>query len=195
MKLATAANYFTRTPIAGWNGSKWVCHLTTASLIPYDRFISDREFGLKRRMLLIRPEDTTFDDYSVIRFPNNEIYMVGMHDSDMQMDEYSRTLLIHRAQYQVEMFQFNTVTKASGMPGNMTRASLGLYWGDAERVRSSKSKEFDHVSFTQSTLTLPRDCPIDTNNEISAGGKFYTIEESYMASGFRQCRAMAKRSS
>lgn len=194
MKLGDAANYFANTPISGWNGTAWVANVTTVTLLPFDRFVSDHETSNKRRFLLIRPDDTTFDTYSVIKLPNGEAYLVGMHDSDIAVSEYSKSLLIHRAPFQVELFGFTAVKKASGMSGSVTRTSLGHYWGDTERITFTTSKEFDQIAFTQATLTLPRDCPVDTQHEIAVGGKYYTISESNMVSGFRQCRAMAKRS-
>jgi hypothetical protein len=194
MRLATAANRFARTPISGWNGTAWVANVTTVTLLPFDRFISEREFGNKRRFLLVRPNDTTFDTYSVIKLPSQEIYLVGMHDSDIQVDEYSRSLLIHRVQGLADLIGFTKVIKASGMAGTAVRAVLRQVWCDTERVTSSKSKEFDQIAFTQVTLTFPRDCVVDTENEVQIGGQYYTLSESYMASGFRQCRGMAKRS-
>jgi hypothetical protein len=56
MGLKTAANYFVRTPIYGWNGTTFVPTGAKGALDPYDRFVSEREFGLKRRMLLVNPD-------------------------------------------------------------------------------------------------------------------------------------------
>jgi hypothetical protein len=193
-KLGRAANYFINTPVAGWNGTGWDDNITMVSLQTYDRFISDREFGSKRRMLLVRPGEIAFDTYSVIKFSDDSVYMVGTDASDIAVDQYSRVMVAYKAQGMAEILGFTKTLSASGMAGSAVRTVIGHAWCDAERVTSSNSKEFDHVSFTQSTLTLPRDATVGTENEVHIGEKYYTISESFLEFGLRTCRAMAKRS-
>lgn len=195
MNLAEAASYFADTPIAGWNGSGWDEEVTTVTLLPYDRSASNIEAGNKRRFLLAKVEDETFEGYSVIRLPNEQVYLVGFTNVDMVTDEYSQVVSIHRALYQIELISFTKTLAASGMAKSVARTSLGTYWGDLERTSGTNSKEFEQIAFSQTLVTLPRDCPVDTDNELSANGKFYAISEAYDTSGFKICRAMAKRSS
>lgn len=195
MELGRAASYFSTTPVDGWNGTDWDQEVTTVTVDPYDRFISEREFGNKRRMLLVKPDDEYFHKYSVIKLPSGDVYMVGSRNSDIQGEEYSQVVLIHRAIDLGSVYSFTKTTKASGMAGTAVRTLSGEWWADAERVTFANAKEFDSVAFSTMTLTLPRDCTIDTDQELELDGRFYDVRESYMSAGFRQCRAIAKRSS
>lgn len=195
MRLDKAANYFNDTPVDGWNGVNWINNVMQATLLPYDRFIAERAFGLKRRMLMVKANETALDYYPVIRLPSGDIYMVGAENSDIDYAVYSRVFMIHRAAHYGELFGFVKTLTASGMPGSVARSSIGTTWCDVERITSSNSKEFDNVTFSQVQIILPRNTVVDTEHELSAGGKFYDIKESIFDSGFWQCRAVMKRSS
>lgn len=195
MNLGSAASYFADTPVAGWNGTGWDEAIAMVAFLPYDRSVSSTEASHKRRFLLARVEDTVFENYTVIKLPNEQVYLVGVTNADMVMDEYSKIVSIHRATYQIDLIGFTKTLAASGMAKSVARTSLGTYWGDLERTSGTNSKEFEQITFSQTLLTLPRDCPVDTDNELSANGKFYAISEAYTEAGFRLCRAMAKRSS
>jgi hypothetical protein len=194
MHLGSAANYFSKTRVDGWNGADWDLEIASVTLLGYDRFISERQFGIKRRMLLVRADDDLFPAYPVIRLPSNEVYLVGESNSDVSDDEYSKVYLIHRAQGIGTLYEFTQTTKASGMKGTAVRAGLGSYWCDVERVTMSNSKEFDNVVFSQMTITLPRGCPVNTDQELFMDGRYLTIQEAVEDSGFKQCRGIAKRS-
>jgi len=195
MNLATAATYFAETAVSGWNGTTWVENAGLVTLLAYDRVIHEAEFDSKRRTILVSHEDTVTTAYSVIKFPESgDVYLVGAENSDILGDRYSRSVIIHRANAFCTLYDFTKVTKASGMPGTATRHALGNYWGDIGRTGAANSREFDGVAFSQTQITLPRDCPVDTDHEVSANGKYYDIKEAYVFNGFRQCHALAKRS-
>jgi len=195
MNLSKAANYFAQSPVSGWNGTDWDEEVSLVTLLPFDRFISEREFGNKRRHLLVPEKDPLFHNYSVIRFDaSNEVYLVGLTNHDIFVDVYSQVVLVHRAQFQGTLHGWSTSTAASGMKKGASRSNLGTFWCDTERVTVTNSPEFDGISFSQMTVTLPRDCPADTDNEIAANGKFYDLKEVNTSSGFIQCRAIQKRS-
>lgn len=195
MDLAKAATKFAKTPVAGWNGVDWDEEVSFVTLLPFDRFISERDFGNKRRHLLVPVEDSALDAYSVIRFSQtNAVYMLGYENQDIFVNPYSKVRLIHRAAYYGTLYEFTHTTAASGMKATATRSSVGDYWCDVERITFQQGKEFDNVSYTQNAIILPRNCPVDTDHELAAADRFHDITEVSVASGFKVCRAIQKRS-
>jgi len=197
MDLEIAANYFADTLVDGWTGLAWDAEVLPVTLLPFDRFISERDFGNKRRHILVSPNTLpTLLAYPVIRFnQSGDVYMAGSVNSDIQGDSYSSVVLLHRAGGQGQVYGFTSVTSASGMASSVSRNQVGQYWCDVERVTLSNSREFDGVSFTQVTITLPSNAVIDTDNEMLFEGEYLDIREVFKASGFIQCRALSKRSS
>jgi hypothetical protein len=190
MNLANAATYFSSTPVSGWNGTAWVDNISTVTFLAYDKSLSAN----KRRFILVDPADTVLGLYPVIKVPNGEMYAVGRSDSDIEISEYGRSVLLHRVFDQIAVRGTTPTVKASGMPGSAVRSTLGLYWGDIERGGYSASKEFDNINFTQNIITFPRDCPVGSEHELSVNGQFFAVSEYWHEAGFVQCRAMRKRS-
>lgn len=193
MDLGQASSYFADTPIDGWNGTGWNVGVGYITLLPYDRFISEREFGLKRRMVLTKVGDTFFDDYAVVRV-GAEVYLVGSRNMDVQGDIYSHTHMIHRAAKQLDILEFTKTASASGLAREVTRTVASQVWGDIERATVTNSKEFETIKFSQITVALPRDAVIDTDNEIFDGESYYDVQEVYPSAGFVYCRVLKKRS-
>ena len=85
MDLSVAASYFDDTPIEGWNGSSWDQLDQEINLVVFDRFISDRNFGQRKRSASagapIPPE------YKVIRLPGDLIYLVESLNTDSKHGE------------------------------------------------------------------------------------------------------------
>lgn len=51
MKLSQANSYFNSVSLDGWNGSAWIPDVIRGNLLSFDRFITERTFGQKKRML------------------------------------------------------------------------------------------------------------------------------------------------
>jgi len=195
MKLSNAASYFSRTAISGWNGTGWDEDLTVVTFLPFDRFISEREFGTKRRYVLVPKNDKTLDNYSVIRFDNeDEKFLVGVRNFDIKGTEYSKAYMLHRAVTFVDVIGFTKTYAASGTARKVERQQLNSYWADIERVTYNRSKEFNTVKFSEEKILLPREAVVETSHEIVNGSEYFDIQESYMAAGLRECRAIRKKS-
>lgn len=195
MNLARAAGYFRDTPVSGWDGAAWVPEVTCVTQLPFDRFVSEREFGGKRRFVLVGAEDDALAAYPAIKYEQTgEVFLVGLLNTDVQADLYSKVYLTARAPYLANLMQFTKTVKASGLAGSVVRESLGYWHGDVEHITYSNSREFDTIKFSEAVLYLQRDCPADTGHEIIIAGRYYDLQESFLASGFKTCRALAKRS-
>lgn len=192
MKLSRAANYFARTPIDGWNGSAWISDVARGALQPHDRFVSDREFGLKKRYVLVNPETPVPSQYTALRIAG-ESYALGRVIKDVQVDPYSLVCLVISAPYQVQVITLTPTIYASGVAGAVTETVSGTYWADIGRLTFTSSREAPGVRFSEVVITLPANCSLTGENEIKVGGAQYNVEEVYNDSGFVCCRATTKR--
>ena len=193
--LEIAANYFMSTEIEAWDGYDWVSLSIKGTLLPYDRFISEREFGLKRRMLLVDVSDPIPDQYSVIRLPGPVAYMVGSSNMDIQEYPYSKIVLLHKVEALAQIYEWVKTPAASGLGGSSSRVLQTSVWADLERVTNLQPIESPSTTLSQLLFTLPSTTSVTTNNEISMSGRFYDVRESYESAGFRHCRVIEKRSS
>lgn len=194
MGLKTAANYFVRTPIYGWNGTAWVNTGAKGALDPYDRFVSEREFGLKRRMLLVNPDNPIPEQYTTIRIgQTGPIYLLGWMNEDIYADQpYSLIYLICIANEICQIVRLQKQTKASGMGSTVVDVPVGTFHCVTERVTFNNSPEFTQLRVTDATITLPIDCQISEDYEVIVGSKRYVVQEEYKTAGFRQVRCQVK---
>jgi hypothetical protein len=192
MNLKGAASYFARTQIDGWNGSDWDLDIARGAYLPFDRFISEREFGNKRRHLLCNPDSSIPEDYKVVRL-NDEIFLLGVRNDDRQGSVYSHVFLLHRAPFQADLMEYTKTTAASGVAGSAVKTSVGVYHCDAERMSYMNSREFDAMRFSEMQILLPSNCPATIEHELKIGDYFYEVEEVFPSSGFVACRAVRKK--
>ena len=194
MGLKRVANFFARTPLYGWNGTAFVNTGCKGALQPYDRFVSEREFGAKRRMLLVNPDTPIPSQYTVVRLNSDgPIYMVGWLNKDVQDDQtYSLIYLLHQVTETGQLIALVKNIKASGMVGVVTDNILGTWHCNSERITFNNSREFNEVRITDATLTLPNNCPVTIDHEFAIGNSRYVIQEVYKTSGLLQVRAQLK---
>lgn len=192
MHLKGAAGYFARTPIDGWNGLDWDLDIARGAYLPFDRFISEREFGNKRRHLLCNPDNSISENYKVVRLIN-EVFLLGVRNNDIQGSVYSHIFLLHRAPFQAALIEYTKTSSASGVSGHAVKTSVGVYHCDVERMSYMNSREFDTVRFSEMQILLPSDCPVTVAHELKIDEYFYEVEEVFPSAGFIACRAIRKR--
>ena len=129
-KLKRAANYFAKTPLAGWNGTDWVSDVARITLLPSDRFISVHEFDTKGQYALTAVESTGLDDFSVVKIESTgQVFLVGLEVQDIQQDPYSKFYLLKRADKLAEIYQFTKTFAASGVAKGATRTLISNTFG------------------------------------------------------------------
>lgn len=194
MHLRGAANYFSITQPDGWVSSTntWVSKAFPCTLLPMDRFVSEREFGLKRRYMLVHPDYTP--PYSAIRFGDNgPVYLVGWCTIDYQVSSYSKVILLHEANLLAQLITRTVTATSSGMGRASTETVLGTYPFSIERVTAASFREFQGAQLTDFFGMLPRDCPVSVDNEIHVGTIEYQIQEVFASSGFTGVRVLSKK--
>lgn len=192
MNLKGAASYFARTKIDGWNGTSWDLDVARGTYETFDRFVSEREFGSKRRYILCNPDRSIPDTYKVVRL-SGEVFLLGVRNNDMQGSVYSHLFLLHRAPLQADLMQYTKTASASGVAGAATKTKIGTYHCDIERMSYMNSREFDAMRFSEMQVLLPSDCPVTIDHELKVGSYFYEVEEVFPSSGFLACRTVRKR--
>ncbi len=196
MNLGRAVSYFSDTVISGWNGNDWDADIMHVTQLPHDQFISEREFGNKRRYILTDPTNNALQTYRTIKFnTTGEVFLVGTNNYDIREDPYSRIYLLHRAPHFGDLVDFTETLSASGMKGGVNRTVIGQHHCDVERITFSRSKEFDGTRFSEVSILFPETVAVDTGHEAVIDGQYYDIQEAYEAAGFKYCRALSKRSS
>jgi hypothetical protein len=145
-------------------------------------------------MLLVNPDTPIPDSYSVIRLgAAGPICLKGWVNEDIQgLDPYSLIYLILISREMGQLIQLTKTAKASGMAFSTTDTVLGTWHCSTERVTYTNSPEFHELRITDSTITLPSNCPVNADHELTVNGKRYVVQEAYKTAGFIQVRAQVK---
>lgn len=181
MDLSRAIAKFAKNEIWGWNPSRQCFEPTgvKGSLSVYDRFISDRTFGTKKRLLLTPCQDYIPPEYDYIRVGDSIArFMVDSLNEDIYSDNpYANTYLLREAKYKVEIGALYGESRASGVGGKKTFVAEQVVFGDYERYTGNSSTEFNTVDYTVSDIFLPLSVDITSKNLIRIDGKLYDITE------------------
>jgi len=180
MELGQAINHFAKDCLDGWDGSKWVENIAHGSLLTYDRFISARNFGLKKRIFLTGRDTGTLDAYSTVRTSNGNIYILESKNSDTDcfQTNYANSYQLLRADYQAQVIQIDSLTAASGAPMGETRSVVATHHCDLERISSrSASADIPDIVYSQTYVVLPGIANVSTDNELNINGVLYNIKE------------------
>ena len=181
MDLSRAIAKFAKNEVWGWNPDRECFELTgvKGSLAVYDRFISDRTFGTKKRILLTPRQDYISPQYDYIRVGNSIArFMVDALNEDIYSDTpYANSYLLREAKYNVEIGAMYGEARASGTGGKKSFVVEKTVFGDYERYTGSGSTEFNTVDYTVSDIFLPLSVDINSGHLLRIDGKMYEITE------------------
>lgn len=188
MDLGRAITRFTNTAINRWDSTitDWVNTEFCGSLQVFDRFITEREFGQKKRILLLDGCNKMDTDISVIRLEGSEeAFLVEKFNEDVRYGEvYTYTYLLHEAPYYVNVCKFGTKVLASGavVQDGTTEVVIESIWMDISRFTSAPSRTFEESEYTILDMTFPSDSAVDTDCYVkTANGDRYNVDEIYYA--------------
>ena len=180
MKLAQAAAWFNHTPLAGWDGSAWVPDIAWGSFQVYDRFISDREFGQKKRVFTCGDGEAIDSAYLAVRSPDGNIYLVSSVNTDVQGTEvYNRTYMLMLAGFVADVYSVVTGTAPSGVARNATPVLDATLHCDLARYGASSSREVGDLRLTLHEVTLPASYPVTTSHYLVIDEVRYTVQEAF----------------
>lgn len=179
MDVSEAALWFNTVPVDGWNGTAWVAEVGFGDFLSYDRFVTDRTFGIKKR-IFHAPDDTKIDalTYPVIRTPDDKIWIVISDSADIEGEvAYANSYLLLEATLQAEVIEHVSTELASGAEGPGSDVVLATYHCDLERYSASNSDLFVNVAYGGYEVTLPYGAVVDGTKELKINNVLYEIKE------------------
>lgn len=188
MKLEQAINHFSTVYVDGWDqtNQRWIPAVAKGSILTYDRFITERAFGQKKRIFQMSGSVGLPTAVSAIRDPYGNRYMVGYMNPDIAHNEqYNTVYLIQRADYDAEVIEYVTEVAASGAAVGKTATVVTTMPVDLDKISTSRSSEFDTVYYSGFVATAPLSVPITTDNELRINDIMYDIQEVYESVGLR----------
>ena len=185
MDLSRAAEKFATTEILYLDpvSDQWYPTGLFGSLQVYDRFITDRAFGQKKRILTLPGDEPLPTEHGNFMLEGGSVkYILESLNEDIRYNRtYAQTYMLHAAPVEAQILRDVTTTLASGAKSITGQTVVETHWIDAERYRGEGSKTFDDVDYTVATLTLPKTATIDTSDKIKfvETGAEYTISEIF----------------
>lgn len=181
MELGLAASFFNTTPIDGWDpagAGTWVLDVSRGTLQVYDRFVSDRTFGAKKRLLEIGDRSVKLPpQYGVVRLAGNRVYMLESLNIDAANGgAYSDVYVMHEATTRIEVYAMVPGTLPSGLPGTAVPTLQATYWGDNDRYGSTDG-EFNQVRREIDIVWLERGAVVTPDSRLVVNGTPYLIRE------------------
>lgn len=188
--LARALGRHAHTPILGWNAttSAWVDTGLRGRLQAYDRFITERDFGQRKRILTLAGDKTLPSPYAVIRLgASTTVYLLESLNNDIEGEVvYATTFALHQAPFHVQVCKETTTVLQSGVK-KKTGAETVLFdtWVNLSRYSAVDSREFPLSDFTIYTVYFPRNVApttdmyvrrLDTNEVLDITEVFQSLE-------------------
>ena len=193
MELQQAAQHFATSLFAGWDGTEWVAGAVIGAFQPFDRFISARTFGQKKRNLLV-PQGFQMDPkYVALRSLDGTRYLIVDANADIDRGtQYQHTYLLQQADFDIEVIQLTTTDSASGLGGALTETVSATTFGDMERITAMSSDEFEVVDYTNMAVYLPSTIAVTTADLIRVSSGTYDIKEVLPLLGITELRTIRR---
>lgn len=184
MDLGRASNRFTNSPILVWDliSGDWVETGCGGALQVFDRFVTERTFGQKKRIMLVGRDDKLPLDNAVIRLEGSEeSFMVEKFNEDVRHGRlYSYIYLLHEAPFLCDICKTTTEENAAGVKLSTGELVVQQNWVDIDRFTGAPSKTFEETEYTVTTMTFPRGALVDTDSYLKLeNGDRYNVDEIY----------------
>ena len=179
MDVSEAACWFATTPLEGWDGSSWVADVAKGDFHTYDRFITERTFGAKKRIFLAPLEYALdFATYPVVRTPDGLVWIVVTDQADLEHSTvYQYSYLLLRADFTADIIAYTTTTLASGQESDATPTVVGTSVCDMERFTGDQSDVFETVNYSLMRIVFPNSMMVDTDHELLIDGLNYEVQD------------------
>lgn len=179
MHIVEAARWFANTELDGWDGTRWVLNISRGDFMAFDRFISERTFGVKKRIIHV-PQVYRFDPsaYPLVRTVDGKIWIVVSDNADIEgRAPYAQSYLLLEATLQAQIIEHTTQTLSSGAQGPDVETVLATEYCDLERYSGTSSDTFGNVSYGLYEVTFPGSVTVSTEYEVKIAGTYYEIRE------------------
>ena len=184
MDLGRAISKHARSPVWGWNTttSKWEDTLCRGRLQVYDRFITERNFGQKKRILTVGKGSIPAGYNSIKVGSDSTIYMIEHNNHDIRFDDpYALIYSLRETAFHCQVRKEGTAVNAAGVKvATGTPTVLFETWVDIERLSAAPSTKFEETEFTTVTISFPYGSAIDSDCHILLDdGAMYHLDEVY----------------
>ena len=184
MDLARAANRFTNSPILAWDSgfADWVDTGVFGALQAFDRFVTERTFGQKKRIMLMGRDSQLDSSYTTVKLQGSEeAFLIEKFNEDVRHGSlYSYIYLLHEAPYFVDVCKATTETNAAGVEIDLGEQVVESVWVDISRFSGAPSRKFEETEFTVNTITFPSDSQVDTDSYLKlANDDRYNVDEIF----------------
>lgn len=185
MKLANSTKKFAKTSVSMYNETTeaWeVLPGVMGSFFVYDRFISDRAFGQKKRLFetpiaMKLPMDPAVR--TILKFGTADaIFLIESENEDIQLnDPFANIYSLRQLTWPVVIKKKGGDTWASGVPKLDAEVTVDSTWADYDRYTANKSTESPGVSYTVDTVILPRGTKVDTDCRLYLDNAIFEVNE------------------
>lgn len=176
MHLRQTHRKFATTPLAGWDGEDWVSNISMGAMEVYSRFITDRSFGVVKR-IFSTPEPIP-EAYKAVRLPNGDEYLITSHSTDIVGEEvYGNLYLLLQVTAYARIVNIVVEPSASGMGRNAQQVPSDPIPCYFERYGGTNSSEVDAVTYSRTRLLFPRGTVLEVDDDVLIGESRYTVRE------------------
>lgn len=194
--LSRSIGAFAKTPVLGWNGSAWVDTGLRGRLQAYDRFITERDFGQRKRILTLAGDHTIAPLQNVLRLKGaNTVYLLESIIEDLSASNlYATTWALHEAAFPIQICKQDTVITQSGVKVKSAEQVLANSWADITRYSSVDSREFSNTDYTIYTAYFAKGTVLDTDMYVRRldNGDVLDINEVFQALELPAARCLSR---
>lgn len=185
MKLANSTKKFAKTPVSMFNeltGTWDELPGILGAFFVYDRFISDRAFGQKKRLFetpigMKLPMNPAVK--SVFKFGSSEaVFLIEAENEDIQgANPFANIYSLRQLTWPVEIRKKAGDTWASGVPKLDADVLVDRTWADYDRYTVNKSSESPGVGYTVETVIVPRGTAVDVDCRVHLDNSIFEVNE------------------
>lgn len=181
MNLNRVASKLHKTPVQYWDKALnlWQPSELVGRLEVYDRFISDRSFGQRKRVFLTSPDNELPPHMKVVKLGAiKEPYMVESINHDMS-DTYPH-LAVHMLQevpYRADIHKLQGGRRPSGAMADPDKVLVDSTYCNLDRYGNLNAKGVLTVDYTVMSIYVPGDTKVDGDSIIEVEGVTFDVFE------------------
>lgn len=176
MNLGDLVKDFEDEFLEWWDGTDWQPNVLKGSFQAYDRFITERTFGVKKRIFL--SSSSILPTHVIVRTSDLKICLIESATPDYENGQVIRHSLLLRETNSIAVVTSTVpVVNASGVATGRADAVTVQTWGDLDRYNSNQSSEFPGVVHETDILVVPPDFPVVTDSKLVVNGVAYKVAE------------------
>lgn len=176
MKLSQLVKDFDKDTLDWWDGADWRQFVFKGVFQVYDRFITERTFGVEKRIFLSSTQ--VLPEHVIVRTPDGKVCLLEAATPDYEYDRAFRNSLLLRetnaiVKVELTVEQTNAIGVATG---KSTTGTLET-WGNIARYNSNQSSEFPGVLHETDILVVDPSFPVTLDSRLTVNDIAYKVAE------------------